>query len=105
MGFDSYKVENRNICERMGWGGIGVQSLWLCLVEEVGELAASVRRVTRVYPDHKKMSIQGELMDVLSYVLQLADMYDVNIEDAWANHMEAHRLDSMHRRSLPVIIK
>lgn len=88
---DSYKLANRNICNKMGWGNIDVQSLWLCMLEEIGELAASVRRFTKVFADHKKMNIQGELMDVFSYVLQLADMYNVNIEDAWQRHLHSHR--------------
>lgn len=88
---DTYKLVNRDICNRMGWGTIDVQSLWMCLLEEIGELAASVRRVTKVYADHKKMHIQGELMDVFSYVLQLADMYNVNIEEAWVKHLHVHR--------------
>lgn len=88
---DVYKKANKDICNRMGWGSIDVQSLWLCMLEEIGELAASVRRFTKVYADHKKMNIRGELMDVFSYVLQLADMYDVDIDEAWGKHLHVHR--------------
>jgi NTP pyrophosphatase (non-canonical NTP hydrolase) len=91
MGFKCYQVANKDICIMMGWGTIDIPSLWLCMLEEVGELAASVRRFTKVYPDHKKMNIRGELMDVLSYVLQLADKYDVDLETGWDSHLNAHR--------------
>lgn len=83
MSFNSYKVENKKICESKGWNKLDVCAIWLCLTEEMGELAASVRRFTKIYPDHKKMNIEGEIMDVFSYVLQIADMYNIDLDNLW----------------------
>jgi len=87
MSLNYYKLENRDVCSAQGWGAISVSSLWLCLLEEVGELAASVRRHMKIYADHKKMDIKSEIMDVFSYVLQLADMYNIDLDKTWNKHM------------------
>lgn len=93
MGFNDYKIENRNICAIKGWNKININSLWLCMIEEVGELAASIRRTTKIFPDYKIMNIQGEIMDVFSYVLQLADMYNIDIDKVWVNYKNTKQID------------
>ena len=87
MSLNDFKVENRNVCTKKGWNFISVSSLWLCLLEEVGELAASVRRHMKIYPDHKKMDVKSELLDVFSYILQLADIYNIDLDTTWNKHM------------------
>lgn len=69
------------------WNNHNIGSLWMCLIEEVGELAASVRRFTGKYADRKKMSIENEIMDVLSYILQIADFYDLDLNKAWSKYI------------------
>lgn len=83
MSLNFYKIENRKICIYKGWNKINISSLWLCMMEEVGELTASIRRKIKIFPDYKSMQIQAELMDVLSYILQLADMYDIDLDKCW----------------------
>ena len=54
----------------------------LFLTEEIGELAGAVRRVLNIYNDKKKISLEGEIMDVLSYILQLANMYKIDLDNS-----------------------
>ena len=92
MSLNTFKQENKLICTKKGWNHISVSSLWLCLLEEVGELAASVRRHMKIYPDHKKMDVKAEIMDVFSYVLQLADMYNIDLDKTWNKYMKNDNL-------------
>ena len=92
MSLNTFKQENKFICTKKGWNHISVSSLWLCLLEEVGELAASVRRHMKIYPDHKKMDVKAEIMDVFSYVLQLADMYNIDLDKTWNKYMKNDNL-------------
>jgi len=64
-----------------------VRNLVLALVGEVGELAAEVQwiadgQVVKSLDDReKKAQVASELADVLTYVLRLADVLDVNLAD------------------------
>lgn len=54
------------------------------LVEEVGELSEVIRKDKRYRGDEKKEikgTIEEELYDVLYYVLALANIYDVDLEE------------------------
>ncbi len=52
------------------------------LTEEVGELAQSIRKDIRLKDHHTiKGTIEEELYDVLYYVICLANMYDINLEE------------------------
>lgn len=93
MGFNEFMEENKRICVIKGWHKLNVNSLWLCMIEEIGELAASIRRTTKIFPDYKKMNIEGEIMDVFSYVLQLADMYNVDIDKVWKEYTKTKLID------------
>ena len=89
-------VENRKVCQIKKWNNHNIGSLWMCLIEEVGELAASVRRHTRKYADRKKMSIENEIMDVLSYILQIADFYDIDLNKAWNKYINCNYPSMTH---------
>lgn len=52
------------------------------LTEEVGELAQAIRKDKRLKDsDTIKGTIEEELYDVLYYVICLANMYDINLEE------------------------
>ena len=52
------------------------------LTEEVGELAQSIRKVKRLDDNNAiKGTIEEELYDVLYYIICLANMYDINLEE------------------------
>ena len=83
-----YKSETMKICVRKEWDNVSVEYLWMFLVEEVGELASAIRRHKKQFPDRKKVNIEGEIMDVLSYLFQLADIFSVDLNKAWSTHIE-----------------
>ena len=72
---------------KKGWDGVSIDHLWLFLIEEVGELASSIRRTTNNFSDRKKVNIEGEIMDVMSYLLQIADIFDINLDEAWDKYI------------------
>lgn len=78
-----YKDFTKQICINKGWQNVSVEYLWMFLIEEVGELASAIRRHKKQFPDRKKVNIEGEIMDVLSYLFQLADIFDIDLDKAW----------------------
>jgi NTP pyrophosphatase (non-canonical NTP hydrolase) len=59
------------------------------LVEEIGELASAIRRSTNQFNDKKKISVEGEIMDVLSYLFQIAHIFDIDLDKAWEEKTKA----------------
>jgi NTP pyrophosphatase (non-canonical NTP hydrolase) len=58
------------------------------LIEEVGELSQMIKKDKRLDPeDERTKAIKGtleeELADVLYYVIALANVYDINLEEAF----------------------
>ncbi len=56
------------------------QRYFLKLIEEVGELAAVIRKDKRMDGENIKGTIEEELSDVLYYVLMIANTYDIDME-------------------------
>ncbi len=81
-----YQQFIRDICKQRGWDNRSALEKMLFLTEEVGELAKEVRKQAGVYGYKKPESnheIAAELVDVLNYVIDLANMYNVNLEQAF----------------------
>lgn len=57
------------------------------LVEELGELASAIRRMTHNFSDRKRSNVTSEWFDVLSYLFQLADRFGVNLDDAFEEYI------------------
>lgn len=56
---------------------------FLKLVEEVGELSEALRKDKRMKNLGIKGTIEEELYDVLYYVLALANVYDIDLEECF----------------------
>lgn len=78
------KELTRDLCRAKGWQDVSIPHLWMFLVEEIGELASAIRRSTNQFSDKKKVNIEGEIMDVMSYLFQIADRFDVDLDAEWA---------------------
>ena len=89
MSLNECKIETMKICEKKGWDKVPVENIWMYLTEEVGELASAIRRSTNQFSDRKKTSIEGEIMDVLSYLFQIAHIFDIDLDAAMKQHLEA----------------
>jgi len=82
---NNHKRQTMEICRKKGWDNVSIEYLWMFFVEEVGELASAIRRHKKQFPDRKKINIEGEIMDVLSYLFQIADIFNVDLDVAWKN--------------------
>lgn len=75
------------VCAERGWEGNSYLELFLLFSEEVGELAKAIRNRTNLYKEQgkvlKKGELEGEFADVLSYLLDLANHFEVDLEQAF----------------------
>ena len=51
-------------------------------IEEVGELSECIRKNKRMIDNNIKDTIEEELYDVLYYIICLANVYDINLENS-----------------------
>ena len=84
---NEYKKITKEVCVRKGWSNVSIEYLWMFLIEEIGELASAIRRHKKQFPDRKKINVEGEVMDVLSYLFQIADIFEIDLDKAWETHI------------------
>ena len=76
------------MCKERGFNKNSPLEIFLLFTEEVGELAKAIRKVSgmHVEGDHtkeaKEKELRGEFADVALYLLDLANTFGVNLEDA-----------------------
>ena len=91
MTLNYYRDETRNVCKLHGWDKANIDTVWLLLSEEFGELASAIRQNRRTF---KKMGLKKdrgtdvmmEMGDVFSYLFQLAYMLNVDMDKMWTEH-------------------
>lgn len=74
------------ICEERGWTKDSPSQKFVLFIEEVGELAKAMRNTAGLYEEAAKrrdFSLEEEFADVLSYLLDLANCYGVDLESAF----------------------
>jgi len=94
-----YKSETEKICKSKGWDRAQIDTVWLLLTEEFGELASAIRQYKKTY---KKMNLKKEkgtdvmmeMGDVFSYLFQLAHMLNIDLDRMW----EEHRSKMAHKK-------
>jgi NTP pyrophosphatase (non-canonical NTP hydrolase) len=75
-----------DVCEERGWTKDSPSEKFVLFVEEVGELAKAMRKAAGLYEEQAKprvMSLEEEFADVLSYLLDLANAFQVDLEQAF----------------------
>jgi len=82
-GLNMYKNTIMDICKYKGWDTCSIEKVWLLLIEEIGELAGSIRRHNNIFRDKKKVKIEDELGDVFSYLFQIAGILDIDLNKMW----------------------
>ena len=71
---------------------------FLKLTEEVGELAAAMRKGIKAQDmEHLKGSIDEEVWDVIYYAIVLANLYEVDLEQVIAAKEEMNRVKYGHK--------
>ena len=82
-----YQLYMKTICAERGWDKADTLQTWLLFTEEVGELAKAIRDTNGLFQEKDKTGIkenlEGEFADVLSYVFDLANQLDVDLEQAF----------------------
>jgi NTP pyrophosphatase (non-canonical NTP hydrolase) len=71
------------VCEERGWTKDSPSEKFVLFVEEIGELAKAIRKKSGLYDEAAKsriFSLEEEFADVLSYLLDLANCYGVDLE-------------------------
>ncbi|MDX1907925.1 MAG: MazG nucleotide pyrophosphohydrolase domain-containing protein [Bacteroidia bacterium] len=76
-----------DMCAERGWDQASSLETFLLFMEEVGELANAIRYKERIWvrPDKQVSDAQlaREFSDVLSYLMELANRYGVDLEQAY----------------------
>jgi NTP pyrophosphatase (non-canonical NTP hydrolase) len=74
------------VCKERGWVKDSYAEKFLLFTEEVGELAKAMRREAGLYEEKAKQQqseLAEEFADVLSYLLDLANLYQIDLETAF----------------------
>jgi NTP pyrophosphatase (non-canonical NTP hydrolase) len=80
---NEYKTCVMELCKFKGWDTCNVETVWLLLIEEIGELAGSIRRHNNYFRDKKRTKIEDELGDVFSYLFQIAGILNIDLNRMW----------------------
>lgn len=79
------------LCAERGWDKNNHFEMFLLFTEEVGELAKSIRAHSNLYQEkgkeksaeETKKELENEFADVFSYLLDLANYFEVDLEKAF----------------------
>jgi NTP pyrophosphatase (non-canonical NTP hydrolase) len=84
------------LCSERGWDKNNPLEIFLLFSEEVGELAKAMRNRMKLYHEHGKVykenELENEFADVLSYLLDLANQFDIDLEQAFRKKEEKNAL-------------
>ena len=75
-----------DICQERGWTKDRPSEKFVLFIEEIGELAKATRKAAGLYDEPAKqrdISLDEEFADVLSYLLDLANCFQVDLETAF----------------------
>jgi NTP pyrophosphatase (non-canonical NTP hydrolase) len=75
-----------DVCQERGWTKDTPPEKFVLFIEEVGELAKATRKAVGLYDERAKqrdMPLEEEFADVLSYLLDLANCFQVDLEAAF----------------------
>jgi NTP pyrophosphatase (non-canonical NTP hydrolase) len=74
------------VCQERGWTKDTPAEKFVLFIEEVGELAKAMRKAAGLYDEPAKqhaMSLEEEFADVLSYLLDLANCFQIDLEQVF----------------------
>jgi NTP pyrophosphatase (non-canonical NTP hydrolase) len=74
------------ICQERGWTKDTYAEKFLLFNEEIGELAKAIRKTQGLYQEkarENRLNLEEEFADVLSYLLDLANYFQVDLEKAF----------------------
>ncbi len=76
------------VCEARGWDSDSPERKFLLFTEEIGELAKAIRQHEHLYQETNKtpenpLALAEEFADVFSYLLDLANTFQVDLTQAF----------------------
>lgn len=74
------------VCQERGWTEDTWSEKFVLFSEEIGELAKAMRRKAALYDEPAKkgtLNLEEEFADVLSYLLDLANHFQIDLEKAF----------------------
>lgn len=83
------------VCQERGWTKDPPAEKFVLFIEEVGELAKAMRNAGGLYREQVKPrdnNLEEEFADVLSYLLDLANVFQIDLEQAFRAKEEVNRL-------------
>ena len=91
MSLNYYKTETEKVCRLKGWDRAHIDTVWLLLTEEFGELASAIRQHKKTFKKTNLKKDRGtdimmEMGDVFSYLFKLAHMLNVDLDQMWCEH-------------------
>lgn len=81
-------------CKENGWDKNTITEVFLLFSEEVGELAKAIRKETGFKGEKKpetRDNLREEFADVLNYLLELANRFDVNLTEVYFEKHEINK--------------
>jgi NTP pyrophosphatase (non-canonical NTP hydrolase) len=82
-------------CKERSWDKDTYTEKFLLFTEEVGELAKAMRKATGMYSEearkHKRFDLEEEFADVLNYLLDMANLFEVDLESAFREKDKLNR--------------
>ena len=83
------------LAKERGWDKNNPLEIFLLFSEEVGELAKAIRNKIKLYHEPGKKTkpneLEYEFADVFSYLLDLANQFDVDLEKAFRDKEEKNK--------------
>ena len=94
-----YQTYIKTVCEQRGWDKRTALEKMLFLTEEVGEVAKAIRKEHGTYGYDKPENtghLAEELVDVFNYLLDLANMYDIDLATAFKDKWNVNKNRDWH---------
>lgn len=86
----------KEVCVERAWNKNSPTEMFLLFTEEVGELAKAIRNRIGLYAEeerkNKQTELEEEFADVFNYLLDLANYFDVDLENAYRMKDKANSL-------------
>ena len=87
------------ICQERGWTKDNYAEKFLLFTEEIGELAKAIRKSRGLYQEHARqntLNLDEEFADVLSYLLDLANCFGIDLERAFRAKEQVNATRTWH---------
>ena len=87
-----YQEYIKSLCKARGWDKNSPLEIFLLFSEEIGELAKAIRNFKGLYNEKNKTrnsdpktELEHEFADVFNYLLDLANCFNIDLEQAFRN--------------------